>query len=163
IASHISLRHPHILPFLGTAHVGGQRALVSLYMQNGNLMDYLKLNPGCDKKKLLVQVAEAVNYLHTNVCLVHGDLKCTNVLVSDLGNALLADFGLSTFVKKSESVAVTMTAIRDMNTVRFAAPELLLPMDIGSARPRSKTRESDVYALGMLILEVNICSAPNPI
>ncbi|EJD38664.1 WD40 repeat-like protein [Auricularia subglabra TFB-10046 SS5] len=152
-SSQVALCHPRILEFLGTASVGGQTALVSLYMKNGNLLEYVRHNPHCDKKNLLVQVAEAVTYLHSDVGLVHGDLKCQNVLVSDQGNALLADFGLSTFVEKSKSAATTMTAIRDMNTVQFAAPELLLGPDDRSVRPRSKTRESDVYAFGMLILE----------
>ncbi|EJD40289.1 kinase-like protein, partial [Auricularia subglabra TFB-10046 SS5] len=101
----------------------------------------------------VLQVAEAVNYLHTVLGLVHGDLKCANVLISDSLDALLGDFGLSTFVEKSESDPTTATGIRDMHTARFAAPELLLGTDDPTMRPRSKTRESDVYAFGMLILE----------
>ncbi|EJD36309.1 hypothetical protein AURDEDRAFT_174626 [Auricularia subglabra TFB-10046 SS5] len=53
IASQVSLCHPRILEFLGTASVGGQTALVSLYMKNGNLLEYVLHNPGCDKKKLV--------------------------------------------------------------------------------------------------------------
>ncbi|EJD39891.1 kinase-like protein, partial [Auricularia subglabra TFB-10046 SS5] len=77
----------------------------------------------------------------------------SNVLVSDSGDTLLGDFGLSTFVEKSESDPVTMTSIRDMHTARFAAPELLLGTDNPVVKPRSKTRESDTYAFGMLVLE----------
>ncbi|EJD44392.1 kinase-like protein, partial [Auricularia subglabra TFB-10046 SS5] len=128
--------------------------IVSLYMSNGNLTEYLKTHKGCDKKKLIMQVAEAVNFLHTARNLVHGDIKCDNVLISDFGDALLADFGLSTFIEKDESATGTMTAICNMNTLRFAAPELLAGSEDSSGVPRSKTPESDVYAFGMLILEV---------
>ncbi|EJD38660.1 kinase-like protein [Auricularia subglabra TFB-10046 SS5] len=154
-ARQVSMRHPLILAFLGTADVGVQRAIVSLYMKNGNLMEYLKAHPGCNKKPLILQVAEAVNYLHSVERLVHGDLKCANVLVSDYGEALLADFGLSTFLEKSQAALATMTGIRQLHTARFAAPELVvggLDSEI-SDKPPSKTCESDMYAFGMLVLE----------
>ncbi|EJD37398.1 kinase-like protein [Auricularia subglabra TFB-10046 SS5] len=151
-ARQVSLRHPLIIAFLGTAYIGEQTAIVSLYMRNGNLLEYMKANPGCNKKQLIVQVAEAVNYLHTVEKLAHGDLKCTNVLVSDYGEALLADFGLSTFLERPQEFQTTMTAIRRMNTAHFAAPELFLGTS-DSDHPPSKNCESDVYAFGMLILE----------
>lgn len=147
VARQVSLRHPLILAFLGTADTG-HTSIVSLYMRNGNMMDYMKSHPGCDKKALIVQVAEAVNYLHTDEGLVHGDLKCENVLISDYGEALLADFGLSTFVEKTRFISRTMTGIREKHTPRFAAPELVL-----ETKAQSKTRESDVYAFGMLVLQ----------
>ncbi|EJD49144.1 kinase-like protein, partial [Auricularia subglabra TFB-10046 SS5] len=143
--------HPLILAFLGTANVGEHQGIVSLYMRDGNLMDYLKSHPGSDKKKLILQVAEAVQYLHADEGLVHGDLKCANVLISDYGDALLEDFGLSTVAEKSQAAFSTVTGIRAMNTIQFAAPELLIGE--GNAAV-SKTRESDVYAFGMLVLEV---------
>ncbi|EJD38655.1 kinase-like protein, partial [Auricularia subglabra TFB-10046 SS5] len=149
-----SLHHPHVLPLIGTVDIGPQKGLVSVYMRNGSLLKYLKSHHDCDKKKLVIQVAKAVDYLHTGAGFVHGDLKCANVLVSDSGNALLGDFGLSTLVEKSESDLTTMTSIRCMHTARFAAPELLLGADNPAVKPRSKTRESDVYAFGMLVLEV---------
>ncbi|EJD36963.1 kinase-like protein [Auricularia subglabra TFB-10046 SS5] len=102
VARRVAMRHPLILAFIGSASVGLQTGIVSLYMKNGNLLDYFKAYPGPgkpDKGELILQVGEAVNYLHTVEGLVHGDLKCANVLVSDFGDALLADFGLSTFVQ----------------------------------------------------------------
>lgn len=146
----VSLSHHFILGFLGTADVGEQTAIVSLYMRNGNMMVYMKANPGCKKKKLILQVAEAVEFLHDSKGLVHGDIKCTNVLISDFGDALLTDFGLSTVAEKSQSRTATLTTIRQMNTLHFAAPEVLLGEGPATL---SKTRESDVYAFGMLILE----------
>ncbi|EJD36308.1 kinase-like protein [Auricularia subglabra TFB-10046 SS5] len=152
-ARQVAMRHPLILAFLGTADVGNQRAIVSLYMRNGNLIEYLKSHPGCDKKRLILQVAEAVNHLHSVERLVHGDLRCSNVLVSDYGEALLSDFGLSTFLEKAHGALATMTGIRQLHTARFAAPELLMGGIDPSGKPPSKTCESDVYAFGMLVLE----------
>ena len=77
-----------------------------------------------------------------------------NVLVTATGTAVLADFGLSTFVEKTQTSATTAMNVRQMYTVRFAAPEILRDVAGHPFRVRSKTRESDVYAFGMLVLEV---------
>lgn len=145
--------HPLILSFIGSAEFGLQTAIISRYMRNGNLLEYFRAQAFVDKKKLILQVAEAVTYLHTVERLVHGDLKSANVLVSDSGDALLADFGLSTFIEKTQTSATTATNVRQMYTVRFAAPEILRDVAGNPSRLRSKTRESDVYAFGMLVLE----------
>lgn len=147
--------HPGILPFLGTSKVGGRTARVSLYMSNGNLMEYIKAGDGRDKKRLIVQVAEAVDYLHNGAGCVHGNIKCTNVLISDNGHALLSDFALSTVVNVHPSPDA-----RDTRSLRFTAPELLGLAYSPSRRP-SKTFETDIYAFGMLVLEVRaiLCRA----
>ncbi|EJD44795.1 kinase-like protein, partial [Auricularia subglabra TFB-10046 SS5] len=145
--------HPHILTFIGVARAGPQIALVAPYMGNGNLIHHLRSHKGANKGVLIHQVGRAVSYLHNNAGIVHGDLKCANVLISDEGNALLADFGLSTFIEKALPEEITSTSIRNRNTVRFAAPELLSD-DLGHTG-RSKTRASDVYSFGMLILEAS--------
>lgn len=82
-----------------------------------------------------------------------------NVLVSDDGMAMLADFGLSTAMDKAASDATTTVNIRNQSTVPFCAPELLLDQAAavdaaGQTRRRSKTSETDIYAFGMLILQV---------
>ncbi|EJD49161.1 kinase-like protein [Auricularia subglabra TFB-10046 SS5] len=150
-----------ILPFIDTASVQFHTIIVSEFMENGNLLHYIRQKPDADRQGLLIQVAEAVHWLHACKNLVHGDLKCENVLVNDAGDAMLADFGLATLVDQEASSVTTITAIRQLNTLRFAAPELLFgsddddePSNTG-VRRRSKTCQSDVYAFGMLVLQVN--------
>ncbi|EJD37378.1 kinase-like protein, partial [Auricularia subglabra TFB-10046 SS5] len=162
------LSHNRILNFVGIANLGGRTILIAPFMTNGNMLQYLLEHPHADRRAPTIQVAEGVHFLHDQAGFVHGDLKCENVLVSDHGHALVADFGLSTVIDKEESSATTMTAIRACNTFRFAAPELLLgPEDDGqpsqdAVRPRSKTRESDVYAFGMLVLQAFTETKPWP-
>ncbi|EJD45940.1 kinase-like protein, partial [Auricularia subglabra TFB-10046 SS5] len=144
-----------ILPYLGTSVLGYQPVIVSLYMRNGNLLDYF-LNNEVDRQALLLQVAEALTFLHTKAGMVHGDLKCENVLVSNDGVPLLADFGLSTLVDKAAETGTTDATVRVWNTVRFAAPELLTDTAQSiSGRIRSKTTQSDVWAFGMLVVQVS--------
>lgn len=135
------------------------------YFGNGNMLSYILQNPKADRQQLILQIAEAVDYLHNQADIVHGDLKCENMLVSDNGNAKLADFGLSVKVHKSADSGQSRTAIRAMYTLAFAAPEILVgnsaDLKMGnSPDTRSKTMKTDVYALGMTILQA--CTGQKP-
>lgn len=157
-------RHGHILPFIGRAEFDDILALVSPWMPGGDLFQYLVHNRSANPQRWLLQVAEAVSHLHHCVGLVHGDLKCQNVLISGDGNALLGDFGLSTMVEKLSTDETTQTGIRMCHTVRFAAPELLFG-DVrspNSGRVRSKTQATDMYAFGMLMLQAFSRQKPWP-
>ncbi|KZV91238.1 kinase-like protein [Exidia glandulosa HHB12029] len=183
-----TFRHPLLLPFLGTSAFSLHTILVSYYMANGNLREYLARNPDANRRAFVLQVAEAVHFLHDSKGYVHGDLKCHNVLVTDDERAILADFGLATTIEKAEHETTTATGIRQRNSLRFAAPEILIdeasgedtplrlsgsfedhdtPMhasagssqsSVGSSiqyvRKRGKTPPSDVYAFGMVVLEI---------
>ena len=76
------------------------------------------------------------------------------------GNARLADFGLLTIVSDSTHPATT-TSSEGAGTMRWMSPELLDPERFGSKNARH-TKESDCYALGMVILEVLTGQAPFP-
>ena len=75
-------------------------------------------------------------------------------------NARLADFGLLTIV--SDSIhPTTTTSFEGAGSVRWMSPELLDPEQLGSKNARP-TKDSDCYALGMVILEVLTGQAPFP-
>ncbi|EJD34991.1 kinase-like protein [Auricularia subglabra TFB-10046 SS5] len=148
------VRHEYILRYIGTTESDFHTILVAPYMKNGNLLRYLSKNPNLDRRR---SVADALVFLHGKHNLVHGDVKCENVLVSDKGRALLADFGLCTFMETTETSTRTMTGLRQQNSTQFAAPELILS-DIA---PR-KTASTDVYAFGMTIIQAFTGQPPWP-
>ncbi|EJD35392.1 kinase-like protein [Auricularia subglabra TFB-10046 SS5] len=161
--------HDRILPFIGQCTIGStQVALVSPFMKNGNMCEYLKENPKNNRLNLVIQVAEGLQYLHCDARVVHGDLKGENILISDDGTVLLADFGLSTLVEATDSP--TATNIRQQKTLRFSAPELfndcasyeVISPEDQAQTPRSKTTYSDIYAFGMLIYQVYTDRPPWP-
>lgn len=163
IAAVQHVQHRFILPFLGVATGSTYTILVSHFMENGHLLSYLKTNPGASRRQLILQVAEAVDYLHTQAGLVHGDLKCQNVLVSPHGVAQLADFGLSTIVEKPSAAVATDYEIRRLCTLQFAAPELLTDdAKSPSGKTRSKTPQTDVFAFGRLVLQAFTGTLPWP-
>ncbi|KAF7309157.1 hypothetical protein MKEN_01118000 [Mycena kentingensis (nom. inval.)] len=158
------LNHPNLLPFLGVYYLEDARTrlcLISPWMESGNIARYLKTNPpNINRTSLLTRcfsplqaqahgfrkvldVALGLEYLH-QLKLVHGDLKAVNILVSASGQAVLADFGLST-ITDSKFLMSTSTA-KVGGTVRWQAPELF------HAAPNS--RASDIYAYGCVCYEI---------
>ncbi|KDN46658.1 hypothetical protein RSAG8_04038, partial [Rhizoctonia solani AG-8 WAC10335] len=135
--------HPNILPLLGLAHFRGRIATLSPWIRNGTLREFLKKNPDADRCRLSTQICDGVAYLH-GIDIIHGDLKGDNVLISDDGNALLTDFGSADVKNRT----ITFTQLMDQTgwTTRWGAPELLQEVFL-------PCKESDVYALGMTILE----------
>ena len=75
-----------------------------------------------------------------------------NILINKDGNAQLADFGLLAIVSNS-TYAATTTLSEGSGTLRWMSPELVDPARFGAKNGRP-TKESDCYALGMVILEV---------
>lgn len=67
-------------------------------------------------------------------------------------HARLADFGLLTFVLDPTNT-MTSGSIASAGTTRWMSPELLYPEKFGSGKGRP-TKQSDYYALGMVVLEV---------
>ena len=68
------------------------------------------------------------------------------------GHARLADFGLLTFVLDPTN-PTTSSSATNAGTTRWMSPELLHPEQFGFGDGRP-TKQSDCYALGMVILEV---------
>ena len=78
-------------------------------------------------------------------------MKQANVLIDNAGTACVADFGLMIMADLS-TILLSETAVTPGGTFRWMSPELLdLERFDSDGRP---TRESDCYALGMVIYEV---------
>ena len=110
----------------------------------------------------LLDVAEGLNYLHTNH-MIHADLKGArtspwsyqavlitlgqaNILVDHSGCACLTDFGLSSIVRGMNSILVTLP---QGFTPGWAAPEILMGAD-------EITQQVDMFAFGTVVIEVGL-------
>ncbi|KAF7360262.1 Protein kinase domain-containing protein [Mycena venus] len=92
------LSHPNLLPFFGLYYLEKRLCLVSPWMSNGHVLQFLKnAPPNTDRVSLILDVAMGLAYLHREH-VVHGDLKGMNILVTPSRRACLADFGLSSIV-----------------------------------------------------------------
>lgn len=78
-------------------------------------------------------------------------MKQANILIDNAGTARVADFGLMTM--GDQSTVLFSESVSSGGTLCWMSPELLDPPRFGSnGRP---TRESDCYALGMVVYEVS--------
>ena len=80
------------------------------------------------------------------------DIKA-NILIDQNGHARLADFGLLVIVSDPASFIDPSSAGTARGTVRWMSPELFHPDKFGLKGSRP-TKESDYYALGMVVYEV---------
>ncbi|KAJ6457349.1 kinase-like domain-containing protein [Mycena sanguinolenta] len=142
------LCHPHILSFLGIEgdSFPSPLCLVSPWMEHGTVLNYLKQHGHRDVDKLLYEIAQGLQYLHSRG-IVHGDLRGANILINEDWSACLADFGLSIF-----SDATSLMTTNRGGSAYWMAPELLDPDRFGMSFAR--TPASDVYAFGCVCLEL---------
>ncbi|KAJ7793004.1 kinase-like domain-containing protein, partial [Mycena leptocephala] len=151
------LAHPNLLPFFGVYFLQNNRSrlcLVSPWLENGNISVYLKRHPvGSNRLTLVLDVALGLEYLHS-LKFVHGDLKGLNVLVTDSGWAVLADFGLSSVVMDSKILVLSASTVKTGGTTRWQAPEILEGDRTSPA--------SDVYAFACVCYEIFTGTVPFP-
>ncbi|XP_015871623.3 probable L-type lectin-domain containing receptor kinase S.5 [Ziziphus jujuba] len=157
-----SLRHKNLVKLIGWCFESHELLIVYEYMPNGSLdklifSDDQKLGIPIAESKVLSWerrqsvihgVAQALDYLH-NGCekrVLHRDIKSSNIMLDSDFNAKLGDFGLARTIHQSEKSHHSTKEIA--GTLGYMAPESFL---IGRA-----TVETDVYAFGVLVLEV-IC------
>ncbi|KAF5351192.1 hypothetical protein D9756_008184 [Leucocoprinus leucothites] len=143
------LSHPNILPFYGIYYLGEEKrmCLVSPWMTNGNLVNYLQDHPLAPRRPFICDVVTGLEYLHESN-IIHGDLKGVNVLVTSSGRACITDFGLSSVLVDKSITEAAMTTTVYGGTYRWIAPELLEDND------PQPTRESDIWAFGCVCYQI---------
>ncbi|KAJ7619423.1 kinase-like domain-containing protein [Roridomyces roridus] len=148
------LRHPNILKFIGIDRDSfpDSLCLVSPWMEHGTVLNYLKDHGRANVDKVLFEVAQGLEYLHSHD-VVHGDLRGANILIKDDWCACLADFGLSVLV-----FATTSGSSTQAGSVYWMAPELIDPPRFGCRYAR--TPASDVYAFGCVCFELHTGHPP---
>ncbi|KAG6331295.1 hypothetical protein ID866_7793 [Astraeus odoratus] len=145
------LYHENVLALMGTTtDFDDTVSLVSQWMEKGNAHDYVQ-DKAIDPRPLIVDIAHGLCYLHNHPKgqIIHGDLKGQNVLISDRGRALLADFGYTRMTHTSLNITVSSPK---GCTPNWASPEIM--------KGECSSAESDVWAFGMTALELFTRKAP---
>ncbi|PFH48465.1 hypothetical protein AMATHDRAFT_149833, partial [Amanita thiersii Skay4041] len=144
------LRHPNIARFYGVSfQFAGQPALVMQWYNRGTAIDYLTRERQLDSKKLEM-VAQGLRYLHS-MDVVHGDLKGSNILITDDEHAVLSDFGLAGFAQDFAEYYNNTTYMS--STIRWASFELLTD-ELCDDNENIKTTASDVWAFACTAFEL---------
>ncbi|XP_010255179.1 PREDICTED: L-type lectin-domain containing receptor kinase IX.1-like [Nelumbo nucifera] len=142
------LRHRNLVQLVGWSHERGEFLLVYEYMPNGSLDSHLFHKKStltwAQRHKISLGLASALLYLHEEweKCVVHRDIKSSNVMLDSSFNAKLGDFGLARLVDHELGSQTTVLA----GTMGYMAPECLIT---GKA-----SKESDVFSFGVVALEI---------
>jgi serine/threonine-protein kinase len=140
-----SLSHMNIVSIHDRGHTeDGTYYLVMEYMEGGTLEDLIQQEGPLSPQRateIALQVARALQEAHEKG-VIHRDIKPQNILLSNSGEAKVADFGIA-----RAATATTMTQAGSvMGTVHYMSPE--------QALGESATSRSDLYSLGVVLYEM---------
>ena len=142
--------HPNIVSVYDVGEENGMQYIVMEYVKGTDLKRYIKETPQIPLQRvvdIMSQVLSAISLAHDHQ-IIHRDLKPQNILVDEDGTVKITDFGIA--------IALSETSLTQTNTllgsVHYLSPE--------QARGGMATRQSDIYALGIILYELLIGSVP---
>lgn len=138
-------RHTRLVALYAVCTLNEPLYIVTEYMKNGSLLDYLRKNGQRSIKKghlvyIASQIATGMTYLEEKN-LVHRDLAARNILIGENHTAKIADFGLARVLTEDNRSQSQPSSI----AVKWAAPEVL--------RCSMFTTKSDVWSFGVVLIE----------
>ncbi|TVU12707.1 hypothetical protein EJB05_46362 [Eragrostis curvula] len=153
------IRHPHLLLMLGACPEHG--CLVYEYMDNGSLDDMLQCRNNTppltwfDRFRIAWEVATALMFLHSSKPepIIHRDLKPANILLDRNLVSKIGDVGLSTLLPSmGQDMSTMIKNTAPVGTFCYIDPEY--------QRTGVLSMKSDVYALGIVILQLLTARSP---
>ncbi|EIW81662.1 kinase-like protein [Coniophora puteana RWD-64-598 SS2] len=163
------LSHANIAPFLGIATDLGPRpdilSVISPWYEHGSLYAYYEREwtrgrrevPRKQRDNFMLGVLSGLVYLHTrSPPVVHGDLSMSNVLIDSAGQPRLADFGLALVVDTPGFTTVSVSGqakYMAAELLQSAPPPAMGGLSASFSAPK-KTKETDLWAFGILALEI---------
>ncbi|CAM8897324.1 unnamed protein product [Rhodiola kirilowii] len=142
------LRHRNLVQLIGWCHEKGDFLLVYEFMPNGSLNSHLfgvsKILAWSMRYKIALGIASGLLYLHEEweQCVVHRDIKSSNIMLDSNFNVKVGDFGLARLMDHELGPQTTGLA----GTIGYMAPEYI---NTGRA-----SKESDVFSFGIVALEI---------
>lgn len=121
--------------------------LVLPYCQNGSIQHKIGQFSEDEIWKLLRDVASGLSYLHNMTTpIIHQDIKPDNVMMSDQGDYMLTDFGVSSHCRSALRKSVS-EAFAGAGTMAYMAPERF-------GKDKAPIMANDIYSLGATAYEM---------
>ncbi|XP_076918103.1 putative serine/threonine-protein kinase PBL28 [Bidens hawaiensis] len=148
-------KHKNIICLLGFCDEDDEKILVYKYEVNGSLDRHLADTNLTweDRLRICLDAARGLKYLHDDVGVghrvIHRDIKSSNILLDEDWKAKISDFGLCKIGLRNEWFSFLVSNIA--GTIGYVDPQYI---ETGVL-----TKESDVYAFGVVLCEV-LCGRP---
>ncbi|KAF5958360.1 hypothetical protein HYC85_005585 [Camellia sinensis] len=143
-----AIRHENLVPLLGYCCENDQQILVYPFMSNGSLQD--RLYGEAAKRKTLdwptrLSIALGLMYLHSFAgrCVIHRDVKSSNILLDHSMCAKVADFGFSKYAPQEGDSGASLEV---RGTAGYLDPEYYSTQHLSA--------KSDVFSFGVVLLEI---------
>ncbi|KAH0697388.1 hypothetical protein KY290_016175 [Solanum tuberosum] len=147
-----AITHENLVPLLGYCCENEQQILVYPFMSNSSLQD--RLYGAAAKRKILdwparlsiaLGAARGLLHLHTfsDRCLIHRDVKSSNILLDQSMCAKVADFGFSKYASQEGDSG---TSLEVRGTAGYLDPEYYSTQRLSA--------KSDVFSFGVVLLEI---------
>uniref|UniRef100_A0A0E0EQW6 non-specific serine/threonine protein kinase n=1 Tax=Oryza meridionalis TaxID=40149 RepID=A0A0E0EQW6_9ORYZ len=143
------LRHRNLVQLIGWCDSCMGLLIVYELVSEGSLDKHIyknaRLLTWAERYKIIIGLGSALHYLHQEweQCVVHGDIKPSNIMLDSSYNTKLGDFGLARLVDHGAKSRTTKVVL---GTAGYIDPEL-----VNTRRPST---ESDVYSFGIVLLEI---------
>ncbi|HEY0992619.1 MAG TPA: serine/threonine-protein kinase, partial [Kofleriaceae bacterium] len=158
------LEHPSIIPLYDSGTTVDGRPFYVMRRVSGRPLDQLMTEAGNLDARLtllpsLLAAIDAVAHAHRRG-VIHRDLKPANILVGELGETVVIDWGLAKVIgeddEKPGTVIVASDSLRTQIGSVFGTPGFMAPEQ---ARGEELDPRSDVYALGATLYQL-LAGAP---
>jgi len=144
------LNHPNIVKVLDYGKYQSLPYLVMDFLSGKTLKDFSKPLSVSEAAKMLAPIARALAHAHQRKIL-HRDVKPSNILISNRGEPMLADFGIAKILEAQEEGTLTGTGM-GVGTPEYMSPEQILGKEVDA--------RMDIYALGVVFYELLTGSKP---
>ncbi|KAG0049669.1 hypothetical protein BGZ83_005503 [Gryganskiella cystojenkinii] len=150
------LAHNHIIQCFGVDRDANYVYIITDYAEGGNLKEAAPRLDWEDKKRIVVEVARGLAYLHSQD-IIHRDIKGENILLTKSREAKLCDFGIA----KITASATCACSFERRQTKEGKGTRGSMAPELFRARP-AYSDKSDVYALGVVMREL-VCGGETPL
>ncbi|KAD3337399.1 hypothetical protein E3N88_32919 [Mikania micrantha] len=140
-------KHKNIIGLLGYFNENKERILVYEYASKGSLDSHLKdaSLTWTQRLKIGIDVATGLDFLHGGAsCVIHRDVKSSNILLTDDWNAKIADFGLSMITTINNDIDFVVD--NPCGTPGYVDPQFI--------KRGFVTKEADIYTFGVVLFEM---------
>ena len=149
------LRHTNCVCLYEAIETSSRIYLVMDMADNGDLLEYIRSKGALPEEKardFFRQLIEATAYMHDRD-IVHRDLKCENLLLTQFNVIMISDFGFSRIQMKAPETQKRKLSRTFCGSYAYAPPEILRGIAYDGTM-------ADIWSLGVVLFTMVCASLP---